>query len=812
MNQPNRIHEPRISLGYWLAWLALAVSLFQPAANYGRAMLNYRTLHNSDAAFILLFYRDLLARGRVDGWDLPTNPYFFPDMLLMVPIDLLTNNTNLTVNLFAALQLLLTGAGFVLLQRELFGKARIPQSLTLLAFTLCVLLIASGEHLFYYSALMPSHHFGVLVVVPFATIAMLRALQANKRANVLLFALTFLTSLSDFLYIIQFVLPAFFALLLWWQRLQMSWKRLLGVSGMLLFSAAAGHWLRQLLVSVQKFRIYVNIDHQTRQQSLADFGAWLVELAADDPFFAIFWLTSLVALVITLVNGIRAQTVDVGKRYTLPLVATLLMASGAASVAAMLASGNFENSASSRYILSAIYLPLFTGWPLWLATRLLHRGEQHSFTQDVTNVRWVSAAVTLVAVALLGYTILNMPLSALAAVPTHQDPVVACLQQETARRNLRYGLAEYWQAGYMSALARGTLHLAAVSEPLTPALWNSNRYDYELPFEFVISNADAEPQWQIEEAFLHQQFGPPDDSFRCESSTVFVYDRATNPQFRHWFRHHPVLATLAHVGDVVEFYGYSLPSAIGGRPIGLSMGASEQWEQPEGDLVRAFLQEVPAGSYAFAIDFFADNLDVGEWQIVAATADGLEMLYRAPLAATGSQVITGHVTLENKADVEVVVQYSGHGMLYVDRLRIARVDPTAPDRFTFDDDEAAPGDSSLALLSLVYPHAGSALESNEVDFVWQWTGQPLTPEQTFEVRLWRKGETIHYGAHDAAATQHMIRRVGDTYMLQLNLDGAYSVMQHGAGDYEWTVALVAIAPTYQDYQIEAAARPLSVLP
>ena len=80
------------------------------------------------------------------------------------------------------------------------------------------------------------------------------------------------------------------------------------------------------------------------------------------------------------------------------------------------------------------------------------------------------------------------------------------------------------------------------------------------------------------------------------------------------------------------------------------------------------------------------------------------------------------------------------------------------------------------------------------------------------MRLWEKGKPIHYGALDATTSAQLIRQIGDTYTLRFDLSGAYSVMQHGAGDYEWTVALVAIEPDYQDLQIEATPYSLSLLP
>jgi hypothetical protein len=106
----------------------------------------------------------------------------------------------------------------------------------------------------------------------------------------------------------------------------------------------------------------------------------------------------------------------------------------------------------------------------------------------------------------------------------------------------------------------------------------------------------------------------------------------------------------------------------------------------------------------------------------------------------------------------------------------------------------------------------SAVAGGVTDFVWQWTGAPLPPTESFEVRLWRAGESIHFGAHDAAASQEAIRRIGDTYLLRLDLSGAHSVNQHGAGDYQWTVARVLVAPTYQDLQHEAAPFTLTVQP
>jgi hypothetical protein len=413
--------------------------------------------------------------------------------------------------------------------------------------------------------------------------------------------------------------------------------------------------------------------------------------------------------------------------------------------------------------------------------------------------------------------LLTMRPASLAAIPTYQDPFVACLQQEAAQRNLRYGLAEYWQADTITALSRDRLHIAAVDKRLSPFLWNGNPRNYQYPFEFVISNPAAAPTLQISEETIRQKFGTPDDQFACDGSFVFVYDRATTPQLRHWFAHHPDLVTLENVGDVAELYGYTLQSPIGGATTGLSVGANEEVDQDEGTLAYASLAALPAGSYAFALDLYTDNDDPGLWEIIRSVADEREVLVSATITQRGASTIMGRFDLESESNVNVVVKYNGRGALYVDRIRIARVEAGQTANSVFAGDAAttaliATEGSPQGFLSLVYPNEAYALDGRQIYFVWQWTGEPLPAHQTFEVRLWRKGESVHYGAHDARVSRASIRRIGDTYMLRLDLSGAYSVMQHGAGDYEWTVALVAIDPTYQDLQIEAQPRTLRLLP
>ncbi len=89
--------------------------------------------------------------------------------------------------------------------------------------------------------------------------------------------------------------------------------------------------------------------------------------------------------------------------------------------------------------------------------------------------------------------------------------------------------------------------------------------------------------------------------------------------------------------------------------------------------------------------------------------------------------------------------------------------------------------------------------SGLVTFSWDWLGPPLTPDQGFEVRIWRADQPDHYGA---AAP---VRNNSTT----IDLTGAYGVQQGGSGLYFWTVAVVGLNP-YQRIGPEAAARQLMI--
>ena len=88
--------------------------------------------------------------------------------------------------------------------------------------------------------------------------------------------------------------------------------------------------------------------------------------------------------------------------------------------------------------------------------------------------------------------------------------------------------------------------------------------------------------------------------------------------------------------------------------------------------------------------------------------------------------------------------------------------------------------------ALLEPLADTTL-SGQTTFSWTWKGPALQPNQAFEVRLWKEGQSDHYGAAEPVRTTSAA----------LNVQHAHGVQQGQNGAYLWTVALVEVNPYRQ---------------
>jgi hypothetical protein len=116
---------------------------------------------------------------------------------------------------------------------------------------------------------------------------------------------------------------------------------------------------------------------------------------------------------------------------------------------------------------------------------------------------------------------------------------------------------------------------------------------------------------------------------------------------------------------------------------------------------------------------------------------------------------------------------------------------------------AAVSNSPTGTFTLLAPMPADGPSYGPTHFEWQWSG-PLSPENGFEVRVWRDGQ-VPTGVHNAVLDNQngAVKSLGNNkYALDVNITDAAGIQGH-SGEYLWTVGLVRISPKFRDLAQQA---------
>lgn len=478
-------------------------------------------VYNSDSLYLPSLYADVTRGANLSQWNLPPSSYVFPDMLLYFGARSVTPNIEAAAVLFGISQYLGLAFGLVLLALQTLPYRYRSLSASVIALmSVCFILSVPNLEFYNQMVFVSAHHFGVVLIVLYVLVITHR-LIAETRINHLLVGvlggLSFLTTLSDWLYLVQVVLPlsAVLALLLGIKAVER--KRFLAVAGALIVPSLLG--LIASLVNIlnhPSLTKYV-FDPHPIAASLTQLVDALAALPIYESVLMIIFLSfSAFALGETIVLRRASARYSAGG-----LVPIYFFLAFLANALVVIGFGLFSDRDALRYFLPVLIFSGFWGLPLVVAIPIT--AKQGFLEWGAMGALGVGIFLSWGGIDWHGFDLSYYP------------PFIECIDQQTAALGIRNGIGNYWQARPISLLSHNDLHVSQVNRDLSPYDWINNSGEYALAPEFAVIDTSFPEDYpfRLDENLIVKRFGQPDVAFQCERAKVLVY--RSNESFRMLF-------------------------------------------------------------------------------------------------------------------------------------------------------------------------------------------------------------------------------------------------------------------------------------
>ncbi len=428
-------------------------------------------LFNTDSLYLPSLYKDFfIEHGKVTSWSFNSSPNFVPDMLLYFPMNWMIGNFRLTAIVFSLFQQMLLMFLVYSLLRRFFGKdANVYSGLIVLLSIIFLLSFLLGNE-YYLSFLYVSNTFHVGTFVMALICLKLSFVYVEKKKTgilVLMLFLQLIAFLSDRLFLILFTAPAFFTFILFWknrQSLILAISQLLvGLTGFIIFNNLS-EW----------FHIKVGSPHRINQISYF-FEALQVLIQHFTAILSRFDIVSLIwilAIISFITGGIivlrNYRKILFGAQPDLPLVYLLFSTFFFPMVIiAPLLNGNYTGFDTVRYIIFAFYVAIFN-IPLILW-----------FYRSQINPKVVRITGIILFTVLFGFGIfltskINL-VKQISHIANYYPPYVEMVDKVVAEENLKFGLANYWDAKFITMFSKSGVKIYSALDDLNAYYHVSNQ-------------------------------------------------------------------------------------------------------------------------------------------------------------------------------------------------------------------------------------------------------------------------------------------------------------------------------------------------
>jgi hypothetical protein len=287
------------------------------------------------------------------------------------------------------------------------------------------------------------------------------------------------------------------------------------------------------------------------------FADFIQSTCVESPFKIILWglfLGCSLTFVIQLTLLRRYSQITSQQRTIWIFLLILIWGVVIATISSVIVSGNFINSATTRYIQSAAIFPAWFGW-LWL----------FDIGLSVMNNRQLIAVLPIVfnigALALYIFLFVQNPIT---TITPYYPNYVNCLDQHAAQYGLKNGITGYWTARPLTLFSHESLVGFPVVANLLPFAWMTKEHFFSnqlVNFALI----DTKNPDTFREDTVVNTYGPPAATFECEQYKVLVYNRLSDQVFQTMFDGY--IESLVRSGDEFSMHAANYPLKRAKSPI-----------------------------------------------------------------------------------------------------------------------------------------------------------------------------------------------------------------------------------------------------
>jgi len=504
-------------LPYLLILSALGIDLGLYFAHYFQ-----KDLFNADLLYLPALYRDVVVNsGSFFDWFLTPAPYYFPDMPLYFLSNLLTGNYYYAIPLFMTLQSLLL---LLVLYRiyRLFFEQELSLTLTALLFAFLHLYPSIVTHFMHASGIHYGEFLSGLYLL-YMVLWTLKEKTLHPLVLFLLFALVLLTTASDSLFLLHFILPLSLSLMILWATRYTDIKTLLSLLFLFALAVKLGKKLNHLIAVNGSLWYKVNID--TSLQS--DHG-----LLSGNNIHALkeIFATAYTQHTSTFVLGMLVLAAALASLLLKKRLATLYERYDSTKLLIFLSLFLLLMSAGSLYVLSLSRVPAvprymipFFELPILLLP--IYLGFLGLFKDHYKN----RLLLGILSLLLLAGLVLHAKhkLKDIRFKTDYYPPITQCIDRFVRETGAKNGISTYWNAKPIYMSSKEGVTLAQVKGDLKPVQhicsnrWFMDRYD------FILNAHD------MDHTLIERINGKADKIYHCPNADILYYAhklRITQPE------------------------------------------------------------------------------------------------------------------------------------------------------------------------------------------------------------------------------------------------------------------------------------------